>query len=260
MRFELSFGERWVLESARQTVYPLALLAAPPAEATLHYNTVHHGLFGPDLWDAVLRLCRLGLLELIRSDLGDAPDEILMPADAAAVRALCEYEDPPHGPGRAPRPRWRAIGYRLTPAGGAAWERFAGVDWDLFHHSFHRHWGFKLTAGRRMDILHTLAPREETLAVVLRAGTFSLKGRVDLRTRPRWGVIRPFRATYWKTLPVGHRLSVRVHRRFGRASRDGYRRERARSWPARWWPAVYAARVYRFAPPWFRTVDGRGGW
>ena len=63
--------------------------------------------------------------------------------------------------------------------------------------------------------------------------------------------------TYWKTLPVGSRLSFFVEPRDG--SSAAYHAAYRNSWPARWWPEVYRDRTVGVPPPWFRGVCDDGG-
>ena len=147
MRFDLSFGERWLLESAREHRYPLRLPASPPRTVRETYNVARdHGFEADELWAAVFRLCRLGLLELTRPrpsrprgergrfdrlDMGEGPDpgRVVVPASAADVGRLAAWSEP------VPGSRWRrGIRYGLTPAGGAAWEAVAAVDWTKLPH------------------------------------------------------------------------------------------------------------------------------
>ena len=144
------------------------------------YNVARdHGFEADELWAAVFRLCRLGLLKLTRPrpsrprgergrfdrlDMGEGPDpgRVVVPASAADVGRLAAWSEP------VPGSRWRrGIRYGLTPAGGAAWEEFAAVDWTRYHTnwSFHRR-GVRGggPAGR-----HVLAARQETLNAVLRS-------------------------------------------------------------------------------------------
>ena len=267
MRFDLSFGERWLLESAREHRYALPLPASPPRTVRETYNVAcDHGLETDELWAAVFRLCRSGLLELTRPrpprprgervrfdrlDRSEGPDpgRVVVPASAADVGRFAAWSEP------VPDSTWRrGIDYGLTPAGGAAWEGFAAVDWTRYHTnwSFHR----RGVRGGGPAGHHVLAARDETLNDVLRSGTY-LRGRIDRRVRVRRGTFRPWPATYWKTLPVGSRLSFFVEPRDG--SRTACHAAYGNAWPVRWWPEVYRNRTVSVPPPWFRGVCEGGG-
>ena len=89
--------------------------------------------------------------------------------------------------------------YRLSPSGGDTWEQFARPDWNKYLVSSeseqNRH-EWTLTGTTRDLVQHW-----RNLGANFDAGfPFPLAGT------ERWEMLQPWQATYWKTLPIGHRL------------------------------------------------------
>jgi hypothetical protein len=96
--------------------------------------------------------------------------------------------------------------YRLTPTGGAEWERAARPDWGRYvERSEERH---DDGAPVEHEILSPSAARAEAYLDFVR-GDRLWYGPVSNESIAR-DVIRPWEATYWKTLPEGHRIRFRT--------------------------------------------------
>ena len=193
----------------------------------------HHGLFGRDLLDALLRLARLGLIEFHEGTSISHPT----PADAAGMRRLIERDEMcvPRRPGR-PRHRRPAVYFGLTAAGGAAWEAFAEPDWERFQ----TNQSGRIRRGRFGDrLVHVLAGSERVLNEVLLRGQYG-GTLVSHRIRVRRGEIRPFRPTSWKVLPVGYRLSFRGGGPVWPVPNTRPRLSGEIWWPGRWYRSVCA--------------------
>ena len=87
--------------------------------------------------------------------------------------------------------------YGLTPEGGRVWESFAQPNWDAYLECYSRGPVGKNQVG--VITSATLWRVQKILQNVRLLGHFPNPERTRLR------VLRPWKATYWKTLPVGHR-------------------------------------------------------
>lgn len=90
--------------------------------------------------------------------------------------------------------------YQFTPQGSARWEIAANVNWDNFIWDL---WsldpdGLEITATSR-EIIEWYIARE--------ARPFPQKRHVPVSSTIRWETLMPWQATYWKTLPIGHRMT-----------------------------------------------------
>ena len=87
--------------------------------------------------------------------------------------------------------------YGLTAQGGARWESLCRFDWSRF-----------VSWSSTSHSSELIAPTRE-LAEFL----FHARQRDPVIRPPvRWDIIRPWEATYWKTLPAGHRVRYRIRR------------------------------------------------
>ena len=170
--------ERWILEAACTLKQPLRALAADGLEDW--FNRPHHGL---DLIGVakVLRQLLREKLVVLSPGRGEALFE-----DEDEIRRLVEVEH--RGP------LFKTTYYGLTAAGGAAWEAAARPDWD-----------------RYIDISFGTDPDEGEVicADPTRADRFVLspyQQHLPLPDSVRRDRLQPWPATYWKTLPLGHRV------------------------------------------------------
>jgi hypothetical protein len=86
------------------------------------------------------------------------------------------------------------IYYGLTTQGGAKWEQYSNPNWDRYVDSslgIDPYEGEIIATTRELAEKHLWYPDEDCL---IHSGS------------EVWEVLSPWQATYWKTLPVGHRV------------------------------------------------------
>jgi hypothetical protein len=92
------------------------------------------------------------------------------------------------------------LGYQLTALGGAVWEAFAAPDWDRYLHVW------TSAEGELNEYFSASRWRvEKYLSLVHHLGILIAPNSIV------WDDVAPWGATYWKTLPHGHRVSF-LHR------------------------------------------------
>jgi hypothetical protein len=176
-------GEYWLLEVVVEHRHGVWGVATEDVAADLN-KFAGHGLSRAMLADTFVGLLDRGLIEFIRR--GEAPS---VPERNAIVVAMDQGRSLPGN-----------LVYGLTPEGGRQWEAFAYPDWTRFlkgHYPIidRRCFGEYLCASKeRLERYFQLA--KEALTYVDEASA-------------TWDVVEPWQATYWKTLPIGHR--VRFH-------------------------------------------------
>jgi hypothetical protein len=171
--------ERWILEAACTLAQPVRALIGEGVEEW--FNRPHHGLDPAGVVNVLRKLLREGLIVLFPGQGGDALIET-----EDELRRLLEgdYRAPP----------FKATYYGLTAAGGAAWEEVARPDWD-----------------RYIDVSFGTDPDEGEVicADPARAEDYVFSPHQEHAPLPdsiRRDRLEPWPATYWKTLPMGHRL------------------------------------------------------
>lgn len=171
--------ERWVLEAAVEFKLALRDLTGPNVEQRL--NRPHHGLDSGGVGEVLRRLLRQGSIALFR----DGQERHHETEDA--MRTLVEGGHT--GPSQAAR-----YYYGLTPSGGALWEGVARPDW-----------------ARYIDASYGVDPND---AEVICADPVRLNDYVSSKYQPCRPIsgtvcrdqVKPWQATYWKMLPLGHRI------------------------------------------------------
>ncbi|HEY0232740.1 MAG TPA: hypothetical protein VGC55_15945 [Dokdonella sp.] len=189
----LDRGEYWLLTNAAEAGQSLRVLTLPewpqddPHVVTIDIvlNKRGHGLNLDELAQTLCRLAERGWIELLR----DIQSEALLHPEKAEIGRILEekglFRD--------------GAFYRLTTSGAQAWESFARPEW-------HRY-------ILRSSYGEEDSPTEEVIA----ASEKSLKQYMasvahETPIEPGSEVYdeqRPWRATYWKTLPVGFRCRYR---------------------------------------------------
>ena len=171
-------GEYWLLDSVVESRDSLAMLVSKDIETAL--NKRSHGLTRDQLINVLDRLFLRGDLLAHRMEkLG--PKEFFIPTRTEIEEAF--------------RGRVRCF-YGLTSQGGARWEEVSQPHWERYIH----------------DSVYA-EPREGEIIgsdrdLVERYDALSWHSS-DISVVPgsrHWDVLRPWQATYWKELPVGHRL------------------------------------------------------
>jgi hypothetical protein len=172
-------GEYWLLDSVVTLRYALDLLVAP--DLTLAFNRPHHGLEYAELADTLLRLFHGGDLSAERFE-----DEVeFLPTRAELEAALAGT---------------RTVYYGLTSQGGARWEAVSKPDWTRY-----------VDAGYGLEEGEIIAREREVVAQYFGWEHYYWRN-VVIPGSERWDVLEPWHATYWKTLPLGHRVRFRYLR------------------------------------------------
>lgn len=203
MTLRLSRGEFWLLANAVDHGLSLPMLTLPQwtpgmtgirSTDTLDVvlNRQAHGLAVPSLVEALLQLSRSGWVEF-----GRQGGERIGRPSADELRAFLDE------PGKF----FNGVYYSLTPDGGAAWESFAHPEWSLFieheSQSFDEDEDDVQTTTVRTCDWKRLGKYLEAVAreEAIEPGTMTL------------AELRPWQATYWKTLPFGLECSFKSRER-----------------------------------------------
>jgi hypothetical protein len=188
----LTRAEYWLLELVVELRYPLTCLREPGVAE--HTNRSGHGLDASELAQMMTTFLGAGLIELKRG-IDDSAESVLERFDAVAMAEL-RGESPGPGPTAREQVAGRTY-YGLTPDGGAVWERFASPRWNLF------------VAGDKWDL-----PADPPAALsgidrgMVTHTLHELSGTMFVLEEPSvaWSVVRPWKATYWRTFPEAHRV------------------------------------------------------
>jgi hypothetical protein len=185
--------ERWILEAAVTFTLPIRALTSDHLEALL--NRGHHGLDPTGVANTLRHLLRENLIVLAPRE-GEARLD-----DEEELRQLVEVAYR----GRLSKTTY----YELTAAGGAAWEQVARPNWERYIDASFRidpDEGEVICADPARAEWYAFSPHQESAPLA------------DSIRRDR---LEPWPATYWKTLPVGHRIRFRydserpVHPEYG---------------------------------------------
>ena len=178
--------ERWILEAAVEVRLSLCDLTGPRVPERL--NRPHHGLDAAGVAEVLRVLLRKGFITLFRG----AEEELTEGRDALVWLAE-------HGDDERPNAPVRGTTYGLTASGGAAWETVARPDW-----------------SRYIDGRYGSDPFDAEVIcpdpVRLDEYVFSkFQECRPIRESLRRDRLEPWAATYWKVLPLGHRVRFAYH-------------------------------------------------
>lgn len=197
MTFRLSRGEYWLLTNAVEYGLPLRVLTLPewpqddPHIATIDVvlNKRGHGLGVDELAETLHRILERGWIELSRDIRRQTP---MHPDHEEIRRVLSEKGLFNEG-----------VFYRLTPDGGRAWESFARPEWHLYVSRDDEN------GDDDMSIGEAVAPSRKSLERYMA----SLEKDISIEAGSRvYDELKPWQATYWKTLPAGFRCRYRYRR------------------------------------------------
>ncbi len=189
MELRLSRGEYWLLNSVVEHATPIAFLKGSDPLHLFNFNKTGHGLSREHLVATLCDLFHRGwITAAVRAMDSDVePQEVGKLSSEAIVSAL---------DGPQPISRQPCIYYRLTPEGASVWQSFASPEWDLFIDTTTGE--FVGTTEWRVrkffDLIHYLGIAVIPASVI-------------------WDEVRPWKATYWKTLPVGYRVRFEYEER-----------------------------------------------
>jgi hypothetical protein len=182
----LTHGEGWLLETAVECRCPIPFLTRPEPDLSEALNYKGHGLSQCELFAAFRTLRDQEYITFYNFH----SDEPVALSDEELFASLA------HG---AYDSNLEPVVYGLTPAGGARWETTAEADWSRFYEGFSHEAGGSedqrvLTAGSLARLHELLDHHTGFLYEEIVAGSVIED------------IVRPWEATYWKTLPVGFRV------------------------------------------------------
>ena len=183
MEPRLTRAEYWLLESVVEYSMPFCVLAFEEIDEAL--NKPGHGLDRRSLLDVLDDLTHRGLIAA-----HDDQREGFAPTREEIDAAL----DEPTGGSDLP-----STYYHLTPEGGRQWEAFAAPDWDAFIDVV-----YGTDVGDRWEEGSLICATKPLVERFLE-GLQHLGIHVQPDS-PTWDVLEPWQATYWKQLPMGHRV------------------------------------------------------
>ncbi len=199
-------AERWILDSVATAPSPLDALASRDGVA-FTLNKRWHGLTFDELVTTLYRLFRKGDLRAERFEkLSAVSLGEFIPTRDEIIRGLSYM--PPYmrkegiAPSIAPSAVGEEVYYWLTAQGGARWEAAARPDWNKY---------VDATSGldeNDFSIGETIASDRK---LVEQCAYFSryIENISIIAGSEIWDILEPWQATYWKTLPIGHRLRYR---------------------------------------------------
>ncbi len=176
-------AEYWILDAAVEGMWALGTLK--PDIVQMAFNRPGHGLSYDALIGLLDRLFQRGDLVADRvGRLNWEDSHLSVPTREEIVDLLAVVGGPD-------------VWYGLTAQGGARWEAVSAPDWERFSDCW---WGDPDWWGA-------------VSADHLRVEQYLSSAKVQSRIVPGselWEVVTPWQATYWKTLPIGHKVSFRI--------------------------------------------------
>lgn len=182
----MDFAEYWVLETAVRSCISLVTIAGGDTYLSFQWNKPSHGLSDADLVQLLERLLDAGYIECY---MGYSPA-----ARPTAAEIMCAIE--------ARGEEFEQLGYCLTVAGAALWEQIAKPDWDRFMTD--QWYSDEQGTGRHVEIT---VGSSQMLEDVIEHGP-SCWGITIVSGADDRSIYKPWEATYWKTLPEGHRVTL----------------------------------------------------
>ena len=177
-------NEHWLLDSVLEQRHSLSLLGMENVEAI--FDRKNHGMDRATIIATLTRLFDLGLLIASNDERGD-----FVPSTQDIESALDGGLDADYG---------------LTALGGAVWEEAAKPDWNRFVDGV---FGASDADGEfdsmtRERIGEFRCADKSTLEKYMESIHF--RGIVPHEPSLKWSEIRPWKALYWKELPLAHRV------------------------------------------------------
>jgi len=173
-------AEGWLLDAIHELRTPVSWLASPNRVAL--FNMPDHRLSMVDLIACLERLAGRGWI-----DFRDAAGTLFGLSEIDLRR---ELERTDRG----------GVAYGLTALGGRIWESEAQADWSRFIYAWSTE---KDEAGRDWEMICATETRARDWLAMHRTAPPPLGFESVAEI---WDVCAPFEATYWKTLPRGHRV------------------------------------------------------
>ncbi len=179
---KLSRGEYWLLEAVAELAIPICWLDWDDLEMVL--NKRGHGMDRTLLIETLLKLFSNGLITAHRFDHWD---ETFVFTEKKISAALNEVQDR------------KKHYYRLTAKGGEYWEAFAYPNWDYYIDV-----GYELSENENLWIGEISCTNKSHLKKYLNSVCYH-DYDIDYNSIQH-DILKPWEATYWKELSVGHKI------------------------------------------------------
>lgn len=179
---KLTRGEYWLLTTVAELAVPICWLDWVGIEEAL--NKPGHGMPRSLLVNTMEKLFSDGLIIAQRFDQWD---ECLVLTPEQIEAALDERQNK------------KEHYYRLTVKGGEYWEAFASPNWDYYING-----GYELPEDNAIwhgELICATKKHLETYFLSLSTHDYEVNEESIQRD-----ILKPWDATYWKILPIGHRI------------------------------------------------------
>jgi hypothetical protein len=191
----MDFAEFWVLETAVRSCISLETIGGGDRYLRFQWNKPPHGLSHAELVGLMERLLDAGYVECY------------MDCSPVARPTASEVSTAIAARGQMPDVSEK-LGYCLTAAGAAVWEQIAKPDWGRYMND---QWDFDEEGdGGHLEIA---VGSSQMLDYVLEHGPCYWEITIAGGAKDR-SVLKPWEATYWKTLPEGHKAILSFKRGF----------------------------------------------
>ena len=181
----LTRGEYWLIEAVAEIMIQIRLLDRADLEIVL--NKPGHEMDRGLLIETMQKLYSEGLITAKRID--DIDDGFVFTKEQLEA-ALNEI------------PNVKEHCYGLTQKGGQYWEAFASPNWNYYIDV-----GFQPIENYHYEFGELICLRKDHLKKYFKSLCFH-EYDVDEKSI-QWDILKPWKATYWKELPKGHRIRFR---------------------------------------------------
>lgn len=176
-------GEYWLLEAVVELPVPICFLAREGMEDI--FNKKGHGMDRALLVETMAKLFNDGLIISHKSDAWDK----LKVLTSNQIEKAIDDEDQIN----------KYHFYRLTPKGGKYWEAFALPNWENYISDCYE--PINDSDKEKCSLICSQKGHLKTLFNSLKFHEYKIEdGSI------KWDVVRPWQATYWKELDMGHRV------------------------------------------------------
>lgn len=183
---------QWFLDAAVQNYVPLFLLRQPTQLEGEIVNFPRHDFSEEEIVETLAFLFQKKYIEVV--------DQNEQPLDSPSVEVLLGQNLPPDS--------MFSLGkyYRLSPLGAQYWEEIAKPDWSRFHTHLQAAHHNRALRSFSSCIAWTIGSRnQELIEEIMRLPPILWP---MLPGSDRWQEVRPWRATYWKSFPVGFEVTI----------------------------------------------------
>jgi hypothetical protein len=176
-------GEYWLLETVVGMPVPICWLNWDGMEEAL--NKKGHGMDRALLVKTMVKLFKDGLILAHEHDNWDDSKVLTF---KQIQDALDEDTNK------------RYLFYNLTTKGGKYWEAFALPNWDNYIYDC-----YESIDGSEKEICTLISPQKDHLVTILNSLRYH---EYEIENDSiKWDIVKPWQATYWKKLSLGHRVS-----------------------------------------------------